>query len=368
MEIMVAVGLVVAGIVGLVSGGEFLVRGSAKLAAAIGISPLVVGLTVVAFATSAPELAVVVQSSIVDKTDLAIGNAVGSNIFNVLFVLGLSALITPLVVQARVVRLDVPLMVAASFLLLVLSWDGYLGRIDGLVMFLLLISYIVWTVIASRKAEALIRREFAKEFSADENPRIALQIVWVVAGLILLIFGAQWVVAGCVTIAESLGVSELVIGLTVIAIGTSLPEVVASIVASYRGERDIAVGNIVGSNLFNILGVLGLGSAVAPGGIPVSAAAIQFDMPVMVAVAVACLPIFYVGNKIERWEGGLLFGYYIGYTTYLILEASGKGNGWLVQYVMMGFVIPLTAITFLVVGYRYWKRSRQDRSETVSDS
>lgn len=355
METAIAVINVVLGLVALVGGGEFLVRSSAKLAAAVGIPPVVIGLTVVAFATSAPELAVVVQSAFAAKTDLAIGNAVGSNIFNVLFVLGLSALVTPLLVSSRLVRLDVPLMIGASILLLLLSIDGVLSRLDGLLLFGLLIAYLTWTIRESRQVKPGVADEFAKEFQPPTKGSLWIQAAFFVAGLILLIVGANFIVAGGVSIAQSFGVSELVIGLTVIAIGTSLPEVVTSVVASYRGERDIAVGNIVGSNLYNILAVLGLGSIAAPLGIAVSPNAIQFDIPVMIAVAVACLPIFYIGHKIARWEGAVLLGYYIAYTAYLILEGSKSNMAQLLETGLVYFAIPLTTLTFLIGVYRFWR-------------
>ncbi len=264
MGIAVAVVSVTVGFAALIGGGEFLVRSSARLAAAIGISPLVVGLTVVAFATSAAELAIVIQSAFSGKTDLAIGNAVGSNIFNVLFVLGLSALVSPLVVTARLVRLDVPLMIGASVLLLLLSIDGRLGRWDGSLLFFLLVAYVVWTIRESRKAQAVVQQEFGAEFSPIGRNSLRIQVALLLTGLVMLVVGAHFTIEGCVAIAKSLGASQLIIGLTVVAIGTSLPEVVTSVVASYRGERDIAVGNVIGSNMFNILGVLGLGSIVAP--------------------------------------------------------------------------------------------------------
>lgn len=359
MDILFASLTVLAGFIALIGGGELLVRSSSILAAAAGISPVVTGLTVVAFATSAPELAVVIQSAYAGKTDLAIGNAVGSNIFNVLFVLGLSAIVAPLVVKAQLIRWDVPVMIGASALLLLFSLDGVLGRIDGLVMFGLLVGYITWTIIQSRKAEKEVKAEFAAEYAAEEvveNPRLGIQCLVFLAGLGLLVLGANLAVVGSVEIATSFGVSELIIGLTVVAVGTSLPEVVTSMVASYRGERDIAVGNVVGSNMFNILAVLGLSSIVAPGGIAVTDNAIRFDIPVMIAVAIACLPIFYIGHKIARWEGFVLFGYYLAYTAYLILDAKGHAYAKILEGGLVLFVIPLTVLTFLIGVYRYWRR------------
>lgn len=373
MEIFFASLLVLAGFVALVGGGELLVRSSSILAAAAGISPVVTGLTVVAFATSAPELAVVIQSAYAGKTDLAIGNAVGSNIFNVLFVLGLSAMVAPLIVRAQLIRLDVPLMIGASGLLLLFSLDGNLGRVDGLVMFVLLVVYITWTIVQSRKAEKEVKAEFAAQYATDSSAvgepkdlRLGVECVIFLLGLGLLVLGANLAVDGSVRIAKSFNVSELIIGLTVVAVGTSLPEVVTSIVASYRGERDIAVGNVVGSNMFNILAVLGLGSALAPGGIAVTQNAIRFDIPVMIAVAIACLPIFYIGHKIARWEGFVLFGYYLAYTAYLILDAKGHGYVKILEGALVLFVIPLTVLTFLIGVFRYWRRSHRSGSAAPS--
>jgi cation:H+ antiporter len=343
------------GFIALVCGGEFLVRSAAKLAAAAGIPPLVVGLTVVALATSAPEMAIVIHSSFEGKTDLAIGNAVGSNIFNVLFVLGLSSLVSPLVVTGRLLRWDVPLMIGASFLLLLLALDGRLGRLDGMLLFGLLVVYVVLSITASRRSRWVVQKELAQKYKLASVSDLALQTGLFFAGLVLLAVGSHFAVEGCVSIAQRWGVSELVIGLTIIAIGTSLPEVVTSVVASYQGQRDIAVGNVIGSNLFNILGVLGLGSILAPAGIAVTLDAIRFDIPVMIAVAIVCLPIFFVGHRISRWEGGLLFAYYLAYTSYLVLDACGNGFGKVLEVVMPVFIIPLTVITLGIGVYRHWR-------------
>ena len=367
MEFAFASLSVLAGFVALIVGGELLVRSASKFAGAFGISPVVTGLTVVAFATSAPELAVVVQAAYADKTDLAIGNAVGSNIFNVLFVLGLSAMVAPLIVKAQLIRWDVPAMVGASILLLLFSLDGVLDRVDGMVMFALLIAYITWTIVQSRKTPNGVSSEFAEEneiVGSQSGQALWSQFIIFLAGLGLLVVGANWAVNGSVVIAKSFGVSELVIGLTVVAVGTSLPEVVTSIVASCRGERDIAVGNVVGSNMFNILAVLGLSSIVAPSGIAVTASAIYFDMPVMIAVAIVCWPIFYVGYKVTRWEGVVLFGYYIAYTTYLILHSQGSGHLAILETALGMFVIPLTVLTFLIGTYRYWRRDRFEENQS----
>ncbi len=342
---------IIGGLATLVVGGELLVRGASRIAALAGVSPLVIGLTVVAFGTSSPELAVSLKASLGGQTDIAIGNVVGSNIFNVLFILGLSALVTPLVVSSQLIRVDVPIMILVSVALLVLGLDGRIGRIDGIGLFLGLICYVGWSLRQSRKEAAAVQRE--SEQGSTETPKgisaqMVLQIGLILVGLLLLTLGARWLVHGSVTIAQVLGMSELLIGLTIIAAGTSLPEVAASILASIKGERDIAVGNVVGSNIFNIMCVLGLSAAVAPNGIEVSPTALHLDIPVMIAVSVACLPIFFTGHVIARWEGGLFFAYYCMYTASLILAATNEYASRTFGGIMLGFVIPLTVITLII--------------------
>jgi len=340
--------LIVVGFVLLVFGGDVLVRGASGLAVAARISPVVIGLTVVAMGTSAPEVAVSVQSAWIGKADLAVGNVVGSNIFNVLFILGLSALIVPLVVSSQLVRVDVPLMIAASLLVYGLGYDGSLSRLDGVLLFSLLLTYVIWTVRQSRrKTEAELAEQFEQEI--ETRPRPMLQLVGlIVLGLVLLALGANWLVEGAVIIARLMGMSELMIGLTIVAVGTSLPEVAASLAASLKGERDIAVGNVVGSNLFNLLGVLGVTAIVAPAGVAVSSQALQLDIPVMIAVAVATLPIFFTGHLIARWEGALFFFYYLVYMTYLILLATGNAFTGRFGEIVLLFILPLTVITLAV--------------------
>ncbi|MHC4401071.1 MAG: calcium/sodium antiporter [Planctomycetota bacterium] len=359
MTILTAALLIAVGLCVLLVGGELLVRGASDLAAAMRISPLVVGLTVVAFGTSAPELAVVLQSSFAGQTDLAIGNVVGSCIFNVLFVLGLTAIVCPLVVSARLVRLEVPLMIAASVLLLLFSLDNELSRWEGLVLFSGLVGYVSWTVVQSRRESRKFREELedvvetrAKGFRQSAAWVVGVQLALITAGLVLLVLGSGWLVDGAVRIAKELGVSELMIGLTILAVGTSLPEIVTSILATRRGQGEIAVGNIVGSNILNILCVLGLSSMVAPGGIAVSDAALRLDIPVMIAVCVACLPIFFTQYRIDRWEGYVFFGFYVAYTSFLILEATVPAVGRTFGMVLLLFVVPLTGITLLIGVYR----------------
>ncbi|HCG41138.1 MAG TPA: sodium:calcium antiporter [Pseudomonas sp.] len=352
----------IAGLVLLVAGAEVLVRGAAKLAAQFGISPLVIGLTVVAFGTSAPETAVSVQAALNGSGDIAIGNVVGSNIANVLLILGMTALIAPLVVSRQLIRLDVPIMIGASLVTFGLAWDGELSRIDGALLFTAVVVYTLFLIISSRREKAAeVDDEFAKEFGLDEPAKPHAGLInagLVIAGLVLLVVGSNFLVEGAVALARALGLSELVIGLTVIAIGTSLPELATSIMAAFRGERDIAVGNIVGSNIFNLLCVLGLASLVSPQAIGVSSNALAFDFPVMIAVAVACLPIFFAGYCIKRWEGALFVAYYVAYTLYLVLTSTGRPFAETFGDAMLGYALPLTAITLLVIAGRAWKTQR----------
>lgn len=349
-----AVFLFVAGLSLLIIGAEVLVRGASRLAAIFGISPLIIGLTVVAFCTSSPELAVSIKSAFSDQANIALGNVIGSNIFNILFILGLAALIIPLVVSQQLVRLDVPLMIALSVLTLVLSLDGRLSRIDGVLMVAGLVVYIWCLIYLGRRETTAMLGAYVEESGGQRDVKAngVNDTALVIGGLVLLVFGSRWVVDGAVVFAQYLGVSELIIGLTIVAAGTSLPEVVTSVIAAIRGERDIAVGNVVGSNIFNIMGVLGVASVVAPNGIEVSTAVIGFDIPVMIAVAFACLPIVFTGGVISRQEGALLLGYYVAYALYLVLAAAHHDTLPVFGAVMLYFVIPITVVTIILVALR----------------
>jgi cation:H+ antiporter len=347
--------LFLAGLVALIAGAELLVRGAARLARAFGISPLVVGLTVVAFGTSAPEIAVSVGAAASGKVDLTVGNVVGSNIFNVLFILGLSALITPLLVAQQLIRQEVPIMIGISVLLFALAADGVIGRAEAAALAGGLIAYTVFLVRQSRGEAAAAGTGDGNEARPGAGGR-ALDLVFVIAGLVLLVLGARWLVDAATTFARWFGVSELVIGLTIVAAGTSLPEVASSIIAAIRGERDLAVGNVVGSNMFNILGCLGLAGLVAPQPLAVAPAVLAFDLPVMLAVAFACLPVFFTGARIERWEGALLLGYYLAYVGYVVLKATEHDALSAFSGVMAGFVVPLTVVTLTIVAVNAARR------------
>jgi cation:H+ antiporter len=352
--------LFVAGFGLLIGGAEVLVRGASRLACTLGVSPLIVGLTIVALGTSSPELAVGIQSSLTGGGQVALGNVVGSNIVNILLILGLSATITPLIVAQQLVRLEVPLMVGISALVLVLGLDGTIGRPEGLVLVAGIVAYTVFAVHQSRKESRQVKEEYAHEFgrkACGSAWEVTVQILLVVGGLALLVIGSRWLVDGAVALARALGLSELIIGLTVVAVGTGMPELVTCVTASIRGERDIAVGNVVGSNIYNILAVLGLTTVVAPDGVAVPPPALVFDIPVMIAVAVACLPVFFLDGRIARWEGMLFLGYYVAYTLYLILDATQHDALATFSMIMLVFVIPLTAVTLAVLLVRAVRRS-----------
>ncbi len=351
----------------LTAGAEVLVRSASALARIARISPLVIGLTVVAFGTSTPELVVSVQSALRGQSDIALGNVVGSNIFNVLFILGISALIIPLRVAQQLVRFDVPLMIFLSVLVAVLGWDLNIGRWEGLLLATGLLAYTTWGIWQSRRENQEVQQEFAREYGSTEvsqsPPRLVGNIVFFVIGLALLVVGSRWFTDGATAIARQLGISDLIIGLTIVAAGTSLPEIATSIVAAVRGERDIAVGNIVGSNIFNITGVLGISAVLAPEGLAVSPTALEFDIPIMIVVAFACLPIFFTGHLIARWEGGLFLGYCIAYISYLVLAETNPALNRTLTVVMLWFVVPLTVITLAVTTIRAYRRSSQTVEE-----
>jgi cation:H+ antiporter len=334
------------GLVALTIGAELMVRGAARLALTFGISPLVVGLTIVAFGTSAPEMAVSAGAALSGSGDLAIGNVVGSNIANVLLILGLSALIVPLAVNQQIIRQEIPIMIGASLLFVVLAMDGSISRGEGLLLFALIIVYSAFLVIQSRHASKTLQDEFAEEMpdtASRWDAHWSVQALLVIGGLVLLVVGADWLVDAAVAVAR-----DLVIGLTVVAVGTSMPEIATSLVAAFRGQRDIAIGNVVGSNIFNIFACLGFASIIADGGIAVSAAARNFDLWVMLAVAFACLPIVITGREIARWEGGVFIAYYAAYTAYLVLAATQHDSLPTFSGVMLSYVLPLTVITLIV--------------------
>lgn len=371
---------IVGGLVLLVVGGELLVSGASSIARRLGMSTLVVGLTIVSVATSAPELAVSVDAVLQGEPDLAVGNVVGSNTANALLVVGLAALVVPLTVQRRLLRLDLPFMVVLGVVFLALSLDGHLSPIDGLILIVCFVAHIVITVVVGRRDAATDAATDAgtdagtdaaggsqptaqptetpdepadEADEADEPLPLPKAVVWLVLGLAGLIVGANVLVTGAVGVATAFGVSGLVIGLTIVAVGTSLPEIVSSISAARRGDPGLVLGNVVGSNIANLGLVLSLPALLpapgdAPAGIPVPGAVIALDAPLMLAAMVALLPVAFTGYVIARWEGAAFVVLYAAYVAYVVLAASEHDALEGFTLVMAGFVLPLLAV--VVVG------------------
>ena len=356
--------LFIVGLIILIIGADMLVRGASRIAAAAGIPPLVIGLTIVAIGTASPEVAVSLQAASLGQGSLTLGNVLGSNIFNILFVLGVTALVAPIVIAEQLIRIDAPIMVGVSLLALVLAMDGKLGAMDGVILIAGFLGYTIFALRQSRKESAKVHKEYAREFADTEKHttwNTARNILFMVMGLGLLVLGARWLVDSATTMAKAAGISELVIGLTIVAVGTSLPEVATSIIAALKRESDIAVGNAIGSNIFNLLGVLGLSGVLAPEGIHVATRVLTFDFLVMVFVALVCIPVFYVDDNVSRGEGMLFLSYYVLYTGYLILEASQSSMLPAVT-LFVSFYIPLTFIGLIMVTVRARKLKKQKRN------
>jgi cation:H+ antiporter len=309
---VIDVALIAAGVVLLYGGGELLVRGAVGLARRFGLSPMVIGLTVVAFGTSSPELAATLAASLRGSPEVALGNVVGSNIANLGLILGASALVFPLAARGRFVRREVPFMILVSALLLPLGFDGVYGRLEGLLLLALLALYL--RVLLRAKEPVEVVEEFREEFG-DGRPPAWRAWVEVAAGLVLLVAGARLLVDGAVSLARGLGVPETVIGLTLVALGTSLPELASCLVAAFRKEGDIVLGNLIGSNVFNVLAILGTAALVRPLALPF--AALRSDFWVMIGFSVAIVPVLALRGRIGRLAGGALLAAYAGYVGYL---------------------------------------------------
>lgn len=307
--------LLLLGVALLTAGGDALIRGSLAAAERLGISPLLSGLLIVGFGTSMPEMVVSVNAVIENRPDIAIGNVVGSNISNVLLILGVCALITPLAVKPLVLKRDAVTVVAASLLLPVLAWGGALERWDGVLLLIALGSFLLWAYRSESRQPAPASDVYQNEAeSLSARPKSAIwMITLIVAGLLLLILGSQVLLAGAVGIAELLGVSEAVIGLTLVAVGTSLPELSVSAIAALRHHADVAIGNIIGSNIFNVLGILGVSALIQP--LPIHPRVLQFDQWVMLGTALVLLLFLLTGRRVSRIEGGLLL---VGYGIYVV--------------------------------------------------
>lgn len=313
--------MILAGIVLLLAGGELVVRGAGRLALAAGLSPLVVGLTVVAFCTSAPELAASVIAATKGTPELALGNVVGSNIANIGLILGLAGLVRPFPVHGGILLREMPLVIGATALFALLAWDGQFSRFDGFILIVALVVYLGWMLRSERgKGDAELEKEYGETLDKG-SLSVAHQVGLVLMGVALLVGGANLLVDGAVEIATAAGLSPRVIGLTVVAIGTSLPELASSLIAAWKKEGDIVLGNVLGSNIFNLLGILGVTALVHPFQVDLEAAG--FDLWVLVIFSVALLPIFWAGSALRRWEFALLVAGYCAYIARLFWVTEG---------------------------------------------
>lgn len=340
----------------LVAGAELLVRAAVRLAAHLRVRPLVIGLSMVAFGSSAPQMAVSLQAALGHSTDIAVGSVIGSNIFNILVTLGLSALIIPLRVARQLVRLDIPLLIGASLLVFALAWNEQLSALDGGVLLAALALYLglLW-----RQSRPTVRPPRPTP-DAARTPWLSSALL-MLAGLGLLVFGGHLLLGATVALASELGLSERVIGLTVVAVSTSLPQLATSLIAALRGQRDIAVGNVIGGNLFNLLGVLGITALVAPVPLSVSPNALDFDLPVMLAVTLLCLPVFYSGYRITRAEGLLFLALYLAYGLHVVSFTTGMPLAGKLEQLMLLCVLPALLAFLLFTSVRAWRRQHNKR-------
>jgi cation:H+ antiporter len=306
---------ILVGLALLWAGAEGLVRGSASMALRLGLTPLVVGLTVVAFGTSSPELVVSVGAALEGQGAIALGNVVGSNVGNVGLILGLGAIVSPIVIRSQIVRLDMPIMVGCAILLVVLLADGEIGRLEGAGLFAGIVAYTLFSLrLAKRSSDDPLGAEIDAELP-PESGSLRRDVLLSIAGFALLLIGAKLLVEGAIVVARAAGLSEAVIGLTIVAVGTSLPELASTLVASAKGEADLAVGNVVGSNVFNVLAVLGAAALAHP----LDGAGVRgLDLGVMILFSIVVLPLARTGFRLERWEGGVLLAAYVAYVVSLL--------------------------------------------------
>jgi cation:H+ antiporter len=312
------------GLVVIILGAEVLLRSATTIAAMLRISPIVIGLTIVSVGTSAPELAVGITAVAEGKGPLAVGNIAGTNMLNILFILGLSAAIRALPIRMQSVKLDVPAMIGSATALILMSLDGVLTRTEGGLFLLAAVLYTGLLVRESRRESAAMQREFAQEFGVRSVPadrrrvRFAWQAALLIAGMVITVLGADLLVAGAVNLAQAYGVSDAFIGLTIVAIGTSAPELATTLMSTFKNDRDVAVGNLIGSSIYNILVILGLTMLAAPAGIEVGRDVLWIDLPLAAIVAAVCLPVFRSDGKVSRLEGAIFVAAYLGYLAALV--------------------------------------------------
>jgi len=324
---LLALGLVAGGLFVMIVGAELLVRGGSALAARLNIPPVVVGLTIVALGTSAPELAIGIGASVQGNGPLAIGNIAGTNVVNLLLILGLSAAMRPLQIGLQTIRLDLPAMVVAAVAMFIMSLDGSLSRLDGVILLVIGVVYSVLVVRSALHESRAIRAAYAEEFGVEKyGPRVdvmmAREASMLIGGIVIVVLGADWLVDGGVSLANIWGVSDAFIGLTIVAIGTSAPELVTTVVSTLKNQRDIAIGNLLGSSTYNIAFILGVTCLVPPEGISVSNELLFIDIPVMIAAVVLCVPVFMSGRRVSRLEGILFVAAFAAYMTYLLIART----------------------------------------------
>ncbi len=317
---------VVVGLVALVLGAELVVRFGSRLARRLGVPPLLVGLTIVSIGTSAPELAVGIDAVRSGAASLAIGNIAGTNVVNLLLILGLSAAVRPLVLRLQTLRLDLPAMALASLLVLLLAVDGTLSVVDGVILASVAVVYTALLVVFARRESLVVASEFAEEYPPEPRRRapaaVTLHLVMLLVGLVVIVQGADWLVHGATDLARAVGVSDAVIGLTVVAIGTSAPELATTVISTIRGDRDIAIGNLIGSSTYNVTLILGTSLLFAPGHVPVDAELVMIDLPLMVVVSLVCVPVFLTGRRVSRTEGVAFVVAYAAYLTFLLVART----------------------------------------------
>lgn len=335
------------GLFSLIIGAKLLVFGASQLASTLKISSLTIGLTIVAFGTSAPEIATCVAAALKGEGGLVMGNIIGSNIFNTLFVLGLIATIRPIYVAKKLIRIDVPIMIAVFLLFWAFAQNGVLNFWEGIILILAIIAYTWFAISATHSSE-----------KSKARIPLYLQIIYILVGLILLTLGADWTVLGAQKIAALLNISSLLVGLTFVAIGTSLPELAASLMAIANDESEMAVGNVIGSNIFNLLAVAGISAIVAPKGVAIANSVLYFDLPVMLGAGIALFPIAITGHLIARYEGIILLLYYFLYLGYLIARLFIPAYLPLFSTAFFFFILPLTLLVIIITIYRHYK-SRQ---------
>jgi cation:H+ antiporter len=323
---MTTFALLLLGLVALICGAELVVRGGTRLAIRLRIPPIVVGLTIVSIGTSAPELAIGIEAALRGNGSLAVGNIAGTNTVNLLLIFGLSALLRPITLDSQTLRFNLPVMIVAALALVAMAMDGALTRTDGAVMVGAGVLYTLALIVLTRHESPATKLGFEQEFAGRAHVRPLVDVAWssmaLLAGIVIIVIGSDLLVEQAVSLARAMNVSDALIGLTIIAIGTSLPELVTTIVGTLRNNRDIAIGNLLGSSIFNILFILGITCLVPDQAMPVEADLVRIDIPVMALATLTCIPVFLSGRRVSRIEGALFVSVYALYLLYLLVERT----------------------------------------------